>query len=196
METNVQDRSPHMSFILKGSQISALWFNDCFKFKTSILEYRNEIQNPYQTCAWIVWYKFSLECEELRNNHLTPLLVTTMPYACWFLWQTYYIEDFKWRLHFQFEVAFWRVVLREVYFEGPNCVWMALKTSILNTDGNTRMDLDRLCPKKSLKHWPGGQGGKKTGLVIKWASSVRDSWGSLAGFMGSLNYCIHDTTCK
>ena len=38
----------------------------------------------------------------------------------------------QWRLHFQFGVAFWRVVLREVYFEGPHRVWRALKTSILN----------------------------------------------------------------
>ena len=45
-----------------------------------------------------------------------------------------YIEDFKWRLHFEFGVAFWRVVLREVYFESPSHVWRALKTSILNTD--------------------------------------------------------------
>jgi hypothetical protein len=33
---------------------------------------------------------------------------------------------------FQFGVAFWRVVLREVYFEGPNRIWRALKISILN----------------------------------------------------------------
>ena len=58
----------------------------------------------------------------------------TMPYACWFLWRAYYIEDFKWRLHFQFGVAFWRVK-RYVNFEGPNRVWRALKTSILNTGG-------------------------------------------------------------
>ena len=34
---------------------------------------------------------------------------------------------------FNFGLHFWRVVLREVCFEGPNCVWRALKTSILNT---------------------------------------------------------------
>ena len=57
-----------------------------------------------------------------------------MPYACWFLWQADYIEDFKCCLHFQFGVSlrfegffFW-----EVYFEGPNCIWRALKTWILN----------------------------------------------------------------
>ena len=43
--TNVQDWSPHMSFVLKGSQFSVVkcWF----KSKTSIQEYRNEIQNSY-----------------------------------------------------------------------------------------------------------------------------------------------------
>ena len=61
-------------------------------------------------------------------------LIVTMPHACWFLWRANYIEDFSWRLRFQFGSAFWRFVLREVYFEGPNCVWRALKTSILNID--------------------------------------------------------------
>ena len=61
----------------------------------------------------------------------------TEPYACWFLWHAYYIEDLKWRPHSQFGVAFWWVVLREAYFEGPNRVWRALKTSILNTGGTT-----------------------------------------------------------
>ena len=73
---------------------------------------------------------FLVQCEELRTNHLTPLLVVTMPYACWFLWWADYIEDFKGHLHFQPGVVFWRSVLREVYFEGSNHVWRALKTSI------------------------------------------------------------------
>ena len=81
-----------------------------------------------------MWYMFHVQCEELKISHLILLLVVTMPCACWFLWGADYIEDFKWRLHFQFGVAFWRVVLREVYFEGPNRVWRALKTSILNID--------------------------------------------------------------
>ena len=76
---------------------------------------------------------FPVQCEELRINHIISFFAVTMPYACWFLWQAHYIEDFMWRLHFQFGVAFGRVVLREVYFEGPNCVWRALRTSILNT---------------------------------------------------------------
>jgi hypothetical protein len=39
----------------------------------------------------------------------------TMPYVDWFLWHADYIEDFKWRLHFQFKVALWRAISREVY---------------------------------------------------------------------------------
>ena len=69
-------------------------------------------------CAWITWYIFLVQCEELRINHVTLLLVLTKPYTCWFLWWANCIEDFKWRLHFQFGVVFGRVVLREVYFEG------------------------------------------------------------------------------
>jgi hypothetical protein len=63
-----------------------------------------------------------IQCEELRIKHLTPLLAVTMPYAWWFLWRADYIEDFKWRLHLWFGVAFWRVVMREVDLEGPNCI--------------------------------------------------------------------------
>ena len=74
-----------------------------------------------------------VQCEELKSNHLTPLLVVIMPCACWFLWRVDYFEDFKWCLHFQIGVAFWRVVLREVYLEESNLFWRALKTSILNT---------------------------------------------------------------
>ena len=38
---SVQDWSPHMSFILKGSQIWAIQLKGSFKTKTSIQEYRN-----------------------------------------------------------------------------------------------------------------------------------------------------------
>ena len=127
-----QDWSPRIRFILKGSQISVLqlksWSNLKRQSKNIEMKYKTHIN----TCAWIIWYMFLVQCEELRINHPTLLLVMTMPYACWFLWRAYYIEEFKWRLHFQFGSVFWRVVLREVYFEGPNRVWKALKTSILN----------------------------------------------------------------
>ena len=93
-------------------------------------------KNAYQTCAWITWYMFPVQCEEVRTNHLTPLLAVTMPYdCCWFfVWQANCIEDFKWRLHFQDGVAFWRGCFEGRYiFEGPNRVWRASKTSTLNT---------------------------------------------------------------
>jgi hypothetical protein len=56
-----------------------------------------------------------------------------------FLWHAIYIEDFKWCLHFQFGVALGRAILREVYFEGPNRIWRAMKTSILNIVGRERV---------------------------------------------------------
>ena len=86
---------------------------------------------------------FLIQCEELRMKHPTPLHVVTMPYACLFLWQVDYIEDFKWCRHFQSGVAFWRVVLKEVYFEGPNRVRRTLTTSSI-------YNITRGCP------WPVG----------------------------------------
>ena len=98
----------------------------------------NNIKMKYKThikpCAWITWYMFLVQCEELRIDHLTPLPVITTPYACWFLWCADHIKDFKWLLHFQFEVAFWKVLLREAYFERPNRIRSASKTSISNID--------------------------------------------------------------
>ena len=77
------------------------------KYKTRI----ELVHDIYGTC-------FQYNVKRLRINHLTPPLVVTMPYTCWFLWQVDDIEDFKWCLRFQVRVAFWRVVLSEVYFEG------------------------------------------------------------------------------
>ena len=105
LEASGQDWSPHTSFILKGSQIFSLQLKGWFKSKTSIQKYRSEIQISYWTCAWIIWDMFSVGFEELRiMNHRTLLLAVTMPYACWFLWRTKYIEDFKWYFHFQFHL--------------------------------------------------------------------------------------------
>ena len=85
----------------------------------------------------------------IRINHLTPLLVVMMPYVFWFLWPADRIEDFKRCLHFRNGVAFWRALLRDVYFEGPNRAWRALKTSILN-NGLVNLEalgFNRLCLK-------------------------------------------------
>ena len=52
-----------------------------------------------------------------------------MPYACRFLCWTDSTEDFKWWcLHFQL----WGLHFEGVYFEGPNHIWKAWKTSIFN----------------------------------------------------------------
>ena len=89
------------------------------KYKTHI----KLVHALYGTFFGTMW------CEEPRINHLTPLLVVTMPYTCWFL----VVGGLYWGLHFRYGVAFWRVVMREVHYEGPNRIWRALKPSILNT---------------------------------------------------------------
>ena len=81
-----------------------------------------------------MWYMFPVQCDERRIDHQTLLLVVTMPCACWFLWRTNHIEDFQvtsssCNLGLRFEGLFGEVL----YFEGPNHIWRALKTSILNT---------------------------------------------------------------
>jgi hypothetical protein len=53
----------------------------------------------------------------------------TMPYACWCLWRVYYIENFKATSSFSILKL---GGLREVYYEGLNRVWRALRTSMLN----------------------------------------------------------------
>ena len=113
----VQHWSPHMNFIMKGSQISALQFKGWFKSKTSIQEYRNEIQKSYQTCAWIIWYMFLVQCDESRINHLTLLLEVTIPYSCWFLWQHITLRTssdiFIFNSGLHFEGLFWeRYILK------------------------------------------------------------------------------------
>ena len=62
---------------------------------------------------------FPAECEEPRINHLTPLLVVIVPYACWLLWRVDYIEEFKWRLHF----AIWGCVWKGYFKRG--IIWRA-----------------------------------------------------------------------
>ena len=84
-----------MNFAFKGYQISALQLKGWLKSKTSFQEYKNEIQNSYETRAWIIRCMFSIQCEEFRINHLTLFLIVTMPYACWLLWHAYYIEGLQ-----------------------------------------------------------------------------------------------------
>ena len=124
---SVQDWSPHMGFIWRILKFQPF----SWKPGSNPRRQSKSIQMKYKTCIILVrelhWSMLPVQCEELRSNHLTLLLVVTVPYACWFLWRAYCTKDFKWRLHFQFGIAFWRG-----YFEGPNRVWRALKTWILN----------------------------------------------------------------
>ena len=113
---SVQDWGPHPRHQSKNLEM---------KYKTHI----KLVHESYGT-----YFQYNpIQCEESRIKRLTLLLGVTLPFACWFLWRAYFIEDFKWRPHFKFEVAFRRVVLRGVYFEGPKRIRRARKTSILNT---------------------------------------------------------------
>ena len=56
---------------------------------------------------------FPIQCEELGIDHLTPLLVVTMPYTCWFLWWTLY-----WRLQVTSSSAIWGCVLKGCFERG------------------------------------------------------------------------------
>ena len=76
---------------------------------------------------------FPVKCEELRINHLIPLLIVTMHYTCCSCDGQIILRTSSDVFVLQFGVAFLRVVLRDIIFEGPNHVWRALKTSILNT---------------------------------------------------------------
>ena len=49
-----------------------------------------------------------------------PSDCTSCSVACW--WADY-IEDFKWRLHFQFRVVFWRVVFERHILKGIEDQW-------------------------------------------------------------------------
>ena len=106
--SNVQDWGPHMSFILKGSQILAFQLKGWLKSKTSIQEYRNAIQNSYWTQAWIIWYMFPVQCEVTKINYLTLLLVMTMPSECWFL----VARKLYWGLQVTSSFSIWDFVLK------------------------------------------------------------------------------------
>ena len=54
------------------------------KYKTHI----KLVHELYGTC-------FQYNVNKLRINHLTPLLVVAILYACWFVWRVDYIEDFE-----------------------------------------------------------------------------------------------------
>ena len=47
-----------------------------------------EYETHFKLVHELYGYMFPVQCEEIRINHLTLLLlVVTVPYACWFWWQ-------------------------------------------------------------------------------------------------------------
>jgi hypothetical protein len=71
--------------------------------KHIIMKYKTRVKLVHELCGTCFQYNVN----KLGINNLPPLLIVTMPYACRFLWRANYIEDFKWRLHSQYGVAFW-----------------------------------------------------------------------------------------
>ena len=93
-----------------------------------------------------------------------------MSYACYFLWRADYIEVFKWRLHFQFGVAIWRVFFLERYIKGQIAFarhwrlhsWILVEVGVdeerstLRATSHTRMKTLDHCHLKALIGREGG----------------------------------------
>jgi hypothetical protein len=122
---SVQDWSPHMSFISKGSQISTLQLVEGFVSnpRRSSENIVMKLKNSYEIHAWIIQYTFLVQCEELKINHLTPLLVVTIPYAWWLLCVGRLFRG----LQVTFSFSFWGCVL-EGCFE--RCIFWRAKSRL------------------------------------------------------------------
>ena len=133
MVISVQDWGPHMSFVLKGSQIVALQLKGWFKSKMSIQEYRNEIKKVIANlCIVYMVHVFStMWCIKNEPSNSTSCIDNVLRLLVLVAGRLYW--ELKVTSSFSIWGCIWRVVLRDVYFEGPNRVWRALKTSILNT---------------------------------------------------------------
>ena len=94
--TRVQDRSPRMSFILKGSQISTLQVKGWFKIQDinpRLWKWNTKlILNMYMNCTVHV---SSTMVKNQESTIYILFLVVTVPDAWWFLWRADYVEDFK-----------------------------------------------------------------------------------------------------
>ena len=137
---SVQEWSPRMSFILKGSQISTLQLKGWFKSKKSIQEYRNEIPKLILSLCMNYMIHVSgtmwrIKNQPSRANSCSDSALRLSGSCGGQIISSTSSDVFI----LQFGVAFWRVVLREVYFEGPNRVWRALKTSIWNIAWDERV---------------------------------------------------------
>ena len=116
--TNVQDWSPHVSFVLKGSQVSAFQLKGWFKSKMSIQEYRNENTKLVLNLCMNYMVHVSSTTWRIKNRpyNFTSCSDNALRLLVFMTGRLYW--ELQVTSSFQFVVAFWRVVLREVYFEG------------------------------------------------------------------------------
>ena len=97
-------------------------------------------------CNNYIWYTLPIQCEESRINHLTPLLIMTVPYACWFLWWANILrtscDAIVFNLGLSLEGLFWKTYY--IHLKGPNRVRRALKTSVLNTAWMVSREIEKV----------------------------------------------------
>ena len=120
--SNVQDYSPHMSFILKGSQISALQLKGWFNSKTSIQEYENGNTKLIFNLCMNYMVHVSSTMWRIKNqssnsiscsDNALRLLVLVMGILCWGLQVTSSFSNWGCVLKGGFERGiFWRAKLR------------------------------------------------------------------------------------
>ena len=132
-----QDWSPHMSFILKGSQISAFqlkgWLNPRRQSKNIKMTYklilnlcRNYVVHVLST-MWRIKNQPS-NCTSWSDNALRLLVVVAGRVYISRTSSDIFILNLGLRLKGCF--------LREVYFEGPNCIWSLQSWKLLTGTQN------------------------------------------------------------
>lgn len=142
-------RAPIYCMGKKGNQIPEIiitWFKSItiFRGPESIVHNIPHVQFGYgeyfaqcSHCHWTLLLELNNVMVALSkvmpysNTHtLVETIVSCIYWLIFVVGKLY--EDFKCYYYFQSGVAICRVFLWEVYFEGPNRVWMALKTLILD----------------------------------------------------------------
>ena len=88
-----------------------------------------KIQSSYETCAWIKWYMFSIQCEESRVNHFYSTSCSGNALRLLVL----VAGILHWGLQVTSSFSIWGRISKSCFerciFEGPNHVQRALKTS-------------------------------------------------------------------
>ena len=67
---------------------------------------------------------FPVKCEGLRTDHLIPLLIVTMPYACWFLWP---VGKVYWGLQVTSSFSIWGCILKGCF---ERCIFWRAKSCL------------------------------------------------------------------